>query len=68
LARQHGFPSWRALRAHVEGRSRAARSDRALDLFAAIKRGDEAAVSGLLDADPALAGARDAGKRWRGSC
>ncbi|HEY7039144.1 MAG TPA: ankyrin repeat domain-containing protein [Methylomirabilota bacterium] len=60
VARQHGFPSWRALRAHVEDLSRTTRSDGASELFEAIARGDEAAVSRLLDADPALAGARDA--------
>jgi ankyrin repeat protein len=59
VARRHGFTSWRALRAHVDAVSRAARPDRASELFEAITRGDEAAVSRLLDADPALAGARD---------
>jgi ankyrin repeat protein len=60
VARRHGFTSWRALRAHVDAVSRAARPDRVGALFEAIKRGDEAAVGRLLDADPSLSGARDA--------
>jgi len=60
VAREHGFASWRALRAHLDGGRLAARAARADQLFAAIKRGDEAEVAGVLDADPTLADARDA--------
>jgi len=60
VARHHGFTSWRALRAHLDAVSRAVPPDRTSELFEAIERGDEAAVGRLLDADPALAGARDA--------
>ena len=46
LARRYGFPSWRALKAHIEGLS--------LDgqLFAAAKQGDSARLGALLDAHP----------------
>jgi len=60
VAREHGFTSWRALRAHLDRdrlEERAARVDR---LFAAVKRGDEAELARVLDADPTLADARDA--------
>ena len=60
VARAHGFTSWRALRAHLDGGRLAERAARADRLFAAIKRGDEAEVAGVLDADPTLADARDA--------
>lgn len=60
VAREHGFPSWRALRAHLDAPARAERAQRVTELFAAIRRGEEAAVERLLAADPALANARDA--------
>lgn len=44
VAREHGFASWRALRA---------------ELFAAIRAGEEATVDRLLAGRPALANARD---------
>jgi ankyrin repeat protein len=56
VAREHGFPSWRALRAHLDA---PARGERVTELLAAIKRGEEATVERLLAADPALANARD---------
>jgi ankyrin repeat protein len=59
VARQHGFTSWRALRAHLDGGQLAERVSRAEELFAAIKRGDEATVERLLAADRTLANARD---------
>jgi ankyrin repeat protein len=60
VARQHGFTSWRALRAHLAGARPAAPADRVAELFVAVRRGEEAAVERLLAADPALANARDA--------
>ena len=60
VAREHGFTSWRALRARLDRAPRVAPPDRVSELFDAIKRGDEAAVGRLLDADPGLANARDA--------
>lgn len=60
VAREHGFPSWRALRAHLDAPARAERAARVTELFAAIKRGEEATVERVLAADPALANARDA--------
>jgi ankyrin repeat protein len=59
VAREHGFTSWRALRAHVDREQGAARPDRVTELFDAIKRGDEVTAGRLLDADPGLANARD---------
>jgi ankyrin repeat protein len=60
VAREHGFPSWRALRAHLDAPARAERAMRVTELFAAIRRGEEATVERLLAADPALANSRDA--------
>ncbi len=60
VARQHGFPSWRMLRAHLDDGRLAERAVRVEELFAAIKRGEEAPVVRLLAADPALANSRDA--------
>jgi ankyrin repeat protein len=51
VAREHGFPSWRALKAEVEQR-RAPRLD---EFFATVERGDFAAMRALVDADPSLA-------------
>lgn len=51
VAREHGFPSWRALKAEVE-RRRAPRLD---EFFSAIERGDFAAMRALVEADPSLA-------------
>lgn len=59
VAREQGFTSWRALRARLDRPPRAVSPDRASELFDAIKRGDEATVGRLLDADPPLANARD---------
>ena len=60
VAREHGFPSWRALRAHLDAPGRAERAERVIELFAAIKRGEEATVERVLAADPGLANVRDA--------
>lgn len=55
VAREHGFPSWRALKAEVD-----ARSASAIDaLVAACRSGDLDAARRLLDDDPALVHARD---------
>ena len=52
LARRYGFPSWRALKDHIEGLS--------LDgqLFAAAKQGDSARLGALLDEHPEKVAAR----------
>lgn len=55
VARDFGFPSWRALRAEVERRRAPARNA----FFAACRAGDVAALDALLDKEPALANARD---------
>ena len=59
VAREHGFPSWRALRAEVDRRLAAPAPDALVRLFAAIRAGQEATVDRLLAAHPALANARD---------
>ena len=59
VAREHGFGSWRALRAELDRRRAAAEPDPVADLFAAIRAGEEAAVDRLLTGHPALANARD---------
>jgi ankyrin repeat protein len=59
VAREQGFTSWRALRAHLDSGRPAERAARVDALFAAVKRGDEAEVARVLDADPTLADARD---------
>ena len=59
VSREHGFTSWRALRAHLDREQGATRPNRVTELFGAIKRGDEVTVGRLLDADPGLANARD---------
>jgi len=59
VAREHAFPSWRALRAELDRRLAAAEPDAVVQLFAAIRGGDGTAVDRLLAAHPALANARD---------
>jgi len=59
VAREHGFPSWRALRAEVDRRLATPGPDAVVRLFAAIRAGEEATVDRLLAAHPALANARD---------
>jgi ankyrin repeat protein len=59
VAREHGFPSWRALRAELDRRLAAAAPEPVVELFAAIRRGEEPVVDRLLAAHPALANARD---------
>jgi ankyrin repeat protein len=46
VARQYGFPSWRALKAHIDGPGVEGR------LVEAAKTGDVAALAALLDEDP----------------
>lgn len=55
VARDHGFTSWRALKAHVEER----RQQRVHDLVETCRRGDPAAVEPLLVAEPDLARSYD---------
>src|SRR5262245_42123296 len=57
VARDHGFRSWRALKAEVERRQ----SDQTLGFFAACHAGDVAALRELLDRDPGLVRARHEG-------
>ena len=59
VAREHGFTSWRMLRAELDRRSAPAEPDRVTELFAAIRAGEEATVDRLLTGYPALANARD---------
>jgi len=54
VAREHGFPSWRALKTEVD-RARAPRRDA---FFAAVGSRDFVAMRKLLDADPSLANER----------
>lgn len=56
IAREHGFPSWRALKAELDRRQ----ATPAEAFFAACRAGDVPALRGLLDQDPGLADARDA--------
>lgn len=55
VAREHGFPSWRALKAEVDRRS----ASPADALFTACAAGDVDAVRDLLDGEPSLVRARD---------
>ncbi len=59
VAREHGFPGWRALRAEVERRLATSLPDRATRFFDAIRAGDGDQAERLLAEDPALADARD---------
>jgi len=65
VAREHGFASWRQLRAHLDSLRSAAEPSGPTsapspieDFFAAIHRADEATVERMLTADPALVNAR----------
>ncbi|HKA59195.1 MAG TPA: ankyrin repeat domain-containing protein [Gemmatimonadales bacterium] len=53
IARENGFPSWRALKAHVDSLSVDGQ------LFDAAKKGDVATLTALLDAHPEKLTARD---------
>ena len=62
VACEHGFPSWRALRAELQRRLAAAAPDPpdpVVQLFAAIRSGEGPVVDRLLAAHPGLANARD---------
>ena len=50
VARAHGYPSWRALKAEVDRR----RANTAESFFAAARAGDVRALASLLQADPEL--------------
>jgi ankyrin repeat protein len=54
VAHDHGFPSWRALKAEVERRGTSSRDA----FFAACAAGDRAGMQDLLDREPELANAR----------
>src|SRR5262249_24294564 len=51
VARDHGFPSWRALKAEVDRR----RPANSAPYFAACAKGDVEVLRGLLASDPSLA-------------
>lgn len=56
IAREHGFPSWRALKAEVDRRR-----DSALEaFFAACEAGDVETLRDLLETDPSLTNERNA--------
>jgi hypothetical protein len=58
LAKEHGFSSWRALKAYVDSQTERGR------LFDAARQGDTAALASLLDRDPALLDAREPPYEW----
>lgn len=58
IARQNGFPSWRALKAHSDSLSVEGQ------LFVAARRGDVQTLSGLLDQHPETLQARDEPYEW----
>jgi hypothetical protein len=66
VAREHGFPSWRALRARLQTLEATPEpepswpAETIQTFFDAIQRGDEAAVRARLASDPRLAQAADA--------
>ena len=66
VAREHGFPSWRALRIRVKAFESTPEpepswpAETIQTLFDAIKRGDEPGVRAMLASDPRLARAEDA--------
>lgn len=55
VAREHGFSSWRAIKAEVERRDSSLRDA----FFAVCAAGDPTALRELLDREPELVGARD---------
>jgi len=62
VARDHGFASWRALKAEVERRQ----ADAVARFFEACRQGDAAAVRALLDRDPSLVRAEAPAAHHRG--
>jgi ankyrin repeat protein len=58
IARQHGFSSWRALKAHIDSLTTDGH------LFDAAKAGDAARLAGLLDAHPDKLYARSRPYEW----
>jgi hypothetical protein len=56
IAREHGFPSWRALRAEIDRR----RAPAIAAFFHACESGDAATARALLESDPSLVHERDA--------
>jgi ankyrin repeat protein len=56
VARDHGFPSWRALKAEIDRR----RAPALASFFAACAGGDVATLRGLLTSEPSLAHERNA--------
>jgi ankyrin repeat protein len=58
IARQHGFPSWRALKAHIDSLSVEGQ------LFDAARRGDVERLTALLDQHPQKLDARDEPYAW----
>jgi ankyrin repeat protein len=58
LAKQYGFPSWRALKAHIDSLTVDGQ------LFTAAREGDVAAITALLDAHPDKLHAREKPYGW----
>src|SRR5215208_4908189 len=57
VAREHGFPSWRALKTEVDRR----RAPHVEGWFAAVEAKDIVATRAMLEADPSLVHERDSG-------
>src|SRR3954467_3195911 len=71
LARQYGFASWRALKAHIDGLTMdgrlfeaAARGERGGRLFGGARGAERAPLVELLDATPAKLYVRDKPYEW----
>jgi ankyrin repeat protein len=62
VAREHGFPSWRALKAEIEQRQAA----NVAVFFEACTKGDAEALRRLLASDPSLVRVSDPAARYRG--
>ena len=58
LAKQYGFPSWRALKAHIDSLTVEGQ------LFDAASKGDDAKLVAMLDAQPAALHARNKPYEW----
>jgi hypothetical protein len=57
IAREYGFPSWRALKAEIDGRA----GTTVTEFFRACQRGDIVAIRYLLHREPDLVHHRDKG-------
>ena len=70
LAREHGFPSWRRLKAHIEslsvGQPPLAAADRIAALLRRVRAGDIDTVRAMLDESPDLVNAHGPHPHWGG--